>query len=129
MVIRRRAPWVWLILGLTLAGCESLRGYEGPRLPDSELAHITADSRFASGMPLSIILRRVDSFDLGPRYSGVKVLPGAHSLLIDCTVTESRQTTRHHLDVEVYAGVKYRLVADTGPGNRECVDVQLVNAN
>jgi hypothetical protein len=127
--MRRCAPWRWVILGLTLAGCESLRGYDGPRLPDSELAHIVGDSRAAYGIPLSIILRRIDSLDLGVRYSGVNVLPGAHSLLIDCTVTESKQTTRHHLDVEVYAGVKYRLVADTGPGNRECVDVQLVSVN
>jgi hypothetical protein len=57
------------------------------------------------------------------------VLPGEHSLLIDCTVTESKQTRRHHLDVDVDAGVKYRLVANTGPGNRECTDVQLVATN
>jgi len=123
----KRAPSVWLIVGLTLVGCESLRSYEGPRLPDSELAHIAGDLRVTSGAPLSVILRRVDNVDLGLRYSGVDVLPGAHSLLIDCTVTESKHTSRHHLDVDVYAGVKYRLVANTGPGNRECVDVQLVS--
>jgi hypothetical protein len=106
-----------------------MRAYEGPGLSDRELANIKGDSRAAFGVPLSIILRQVDSLDLGVRYSGVNVLPGAHSLLIDCTVTESKQTSRHHLDVEVYAGVKYRLVADTGPGNRECVDVQLVSVN
>jgi hypothetical protein len=123
----KRAPCVWLIVGLTLVGCESLRSYEGPQRPDSELAHIAGDFRVTTGAPLSVILRRVDSVDLGLRYNGVDVLPGAHSLLIDCTVTESKHTSRHHLDVDVYAGVKYRLVANTGPGNRECVDVQLVS--
>jgi hypothetical protein len=57
------------------------------------------------------------------------VLPGAHTLLIDCTVTESRHTSRHHLDVEVSAGGKYRLVAQTGQANRECVEVQLISAD
>jgi hypothetical protein len=124
----KRAPLAVLIVGLTLAGCESLRGYEGPRRPASELARITGDSR-VGGAPLAVILRQVDDVDLGLQYSGVDVLPGAHSLLIDCTVTESKQTTRHHLDVDVDAGVKYRLVADTGPGNRECVEVRLVSTD
>jgi len=129
IIVRQRAPWAWFVVCLTLVGCQSLRGYDGPRLPDSELAHIVGDSRAAYGIPLSIILRRVDNLDLGWGDSGVNVLPGAHSLLIDCTVTESQRTSRHHLDVEVYAGVKYRLVADTGPGNRECVAVQLVSVD
>jgi len=127
--MNKRAPWAWVIVCLTLFGCESLRGYEGARRPSSELAHIVGDMRVTAGTPLSIILRRVDSLDLGLRYNGIDVLPGAHSLLIDCTVTESKHTSRHHLDVDVYAGVKYRLVADTGPGNRECRDVQMVSVN
>jgi len=122
------APLLVVIVGLTLAGCGSMRAYEGPSHPARDLAHIEGDSRIA-GAPLSVILRRVDDQDVGLFDSGVDLLPGDHSLLIDCTVTESKQTTRHHLDVDVDAGVKYRLVADTGPGNRECVDVQLINVN
>jgi hypothetical protein len=124
----KRAPCLWVILCLS-AGCQSLRAYDGPQLQESELAHITGDSRFAYGVPLSIILRKVDGMEVGSRYNGVNVLPGTHSLLIDCTVTESKHISRHHLDVDVYAGVKYRLVADTGAGNRECVEVQLVSQN
>jgi hypothetical protein len=127
-VAAKRAPLAFLIVGLTLVGCESLRVYDGPRRSDSELAHIAGDSRVA-GAPLSVILRQVDGADLGVRYSSVRVLPGAHSLLIDCTVTESKHTSRHHLDVDVDADVKYRLVARTGSGNRECADVQLVQVN
>jgi hypothetical protein len=122
------APLALLIVGLTLLGCESLRAYDGPKRADSDLAHIVGDSRVA-GVPLAVILRQVDGADLGVRYNSVKVLPGAHSLLIDCTVTESKQTSRHHLDVDVDADVHYRLVANTGPGNRVCEDVQLVPVN
>ena len=122
------APLLVVIVGLTVIGCASQRGYEGPSHSALDVAHITGDSRIA-GAPLSVILRRVDELDLGLWYSGVDVLPGEHSLLIDCTVTESKQTSRHHLDVDVDAGVKYRIVGTTGPGNRECTDVQLVSTN
>jgi hypothetical protein len=127
-VTYRCAPLAVVSVGLTLCGCGSLRGYEGARHPASELAHIAGDSRIA-GAPLAVNLRRVDDQDLGLLQSSVEVLPGEHNLLIDCTVTESKHTSRHHLDVEVDAGVKYRLVANTGPGNRECVDVQLVRVD
>lgn len=113
-------------LGALLAGCESLRIYDGPRQDASEVARILGDSRIA-GASVSIILRRVDQRDVGLRYRGVEVLPGAYTLLIDCTVTESKHTSRHHLNVDVAAGIKYRLTADTGRGNRECVGVQLVS--
>jgi hypothetical protein len=122
------APLLIFIVGLTMIGCASQRGYEGPSQSASDVAHIAGDSRIA-GAPLSVILRRVDDLDLGLWYSGVDVLPGEHTLLIDCTVTESKQTSRHHLDVDVDAGVKYRIVAATTPGNRECMDVQLVSTN
>jgi hypothetical protein len=124
-----RAPLAILSIGLMLSGCDSLRAYEGPRRPRSELAHIVGDSRVSAGAPLAIILRRVDELDVGLRYNSVLVSPGAHTLLIDCTVTESKHTSRHHLDVDVDAGVKYRLVADTARGNRECAAVQLVSVN
>jgi hypothetical protein len=117
------------LISVLATGCQSLRAYDGPERESRELAHIAGDLRITAGAPLSIILRRVDNETLGLRYSGVDVLPGTHTLLIDCTVTESKQTSRHHLDVDVDAGVKYRLVANTGPGNRQCVDVQLVSVN
>lgn len=126
----RGVAWfvVALFMSAALAGCESLQLYEGARQDSREVARIVGDSRI-SGAPVSLILRRVDNRDVGLRYRGVEVLPGAYTLLIDCTVTESKHTSRHHLDVDVDAGVKYRLVAGTGRGNRECVDVQLVSVN
>jgi hypothetical protein len=112
------------IVAVTTA-CESLAVYDGEKRPDAELAQIVGDSHL-SRLPLSIYLRQVDGEDIGVRYRGVKVLPGEHDLLIDCTVTESQQTSRHHLHVEVDAGVKYRIAANTVPGNRECSNLELV---
>jgi hypothetical protein len=111
------------------SGCMSVRAYEGPRREQRELAHIVGSMHISAGEPVSIILRRIDDIDLGWGDRGADALPGTHNLLIDCTVTESKHTSRHHLDVELYAGVKYRLVADTGRGNRECTEVQLISTN
>ena len=110
-----------------LAACESLAVYDGDHRPKGELAQILGDSRINAGLPIAIVIRSVDETELGLRYRGALVLPGEHDLLIDCTVTESHHISRHHLHVDVDAGVKYRVVADTGPGNRECRDVQLVS--
>ncbi len=121
-----RVPLIVLGLGLILAGCESLDAYEGPRQPRNELAQITGDTRLGGNLPITLIIRRVDELDLGLRYRGAFVLPDEHDLLIDCTVTESKQTSRHHLHVDVNAGETYRLTATTGPGNRSCAEVQLV---
>lgn len=119
-----------LIFGVSLmtAACESQAVYEGARRPKSELAHVVGDTRLSSGLPVAIILRSVDDEELGLRYRGAWLLPGEHDLLIDCTVTESKRTSRHHLHVELDAGVKYKLVASTRPGNQECADVQLTGS-
>jgi hypothetical protein len=127
------APLIRISVGLTLsvivAGCMSVRAYDGPRREARELAHVVGSMHVTAGEPVSIILRRIDDVDLGLGDRGADALPGTHSLLIDCTVTESKHTSRHHLDVDADAGVKYRLVADTGPNNRECVEVRMVSTN
>ena len=117
-----------LALGVTLmlSACESVHLYEGDRRPTKELAQIAGNTRLSGSLPVTVAIRSVDEEELGVRYRGAYVLPGDHDLLIDCTVTESKHTSRHHLRVDVDAGVKYRLVASTGPGNRSCEDVQLV---
>jgi hypothetical protein len=122
----RRAPLVIVGIGLMLAACESQLIYEGERPSKDQQALILGDPRVSAGLPVSIFIRRVDGAELGLRYRGARVAAGEHDLLIDCTVTESQHTSRHHLHVDVDAGVKYRLVANTGVGNRECTEVQLV---
>lgn len=122
----RPTPAVLLVVGLISSGCEALHVYEGDKRPREQLALITGDSRLSGSLPVRAVIRRVDDEELGLRYQGAYVLPGDHDLLIDCTITESNSTSRHHLHVDVDAGVKYRLVASTGPGNRTCTDIELV---
>ena len=117
---------IYLIASVFVSGCETMRGYDGPSRPRSAVARIVSSMHISAGEPISIVIRRVDNTDVGVRFNSVDVLPGGHSLLIDCTVTESKLTSRHHLDVDVEAGGKYRLVANTRLGNRECDNVELI---
>lgn len=110
---------------LACAGCMTQQSYEGPRLPADEVAHISGDLRITAGAPMSVILRKVDDRVLGLSDSGVDVLPGPHRLLADCLIRETGSTSRHSIDAEVSAGRRYKLVADFGPGLRECESVRL----
>ncbi|HTE41683.1 MAG TPA: hypothetical protein VK629_12685 [Steroidobacteraceae bacterium] len=111
---------------VSTVGCQTLQAYDGSKLRDNEVARVEGDLSLAAGAPISVILRRIDELDLGLLQSGAKVLPGEHDVLIDCTVTESKHTSRHHLTIDVAAGRKYRFVAETARGNRECSAVQLI---
>jgi hypothetical protein len=97
--------------------------YEGPRQPRSEVAHIEGDLRFNAGAPLSVLLRKVDDVTLGVGQNSVDVLPGTHSLLVDCRIRETGGLSRHSIEADFYAGRTYRLVAETGPGLRECTAI------
>lgn len=123
---RKAMVFAMLGIGLTLNACESLDAYDGEHRRRDEVALILGDTHLGGRLPVVAVIRRVDKEDLSLRYRGAYVLPGEHDLLIDCTVTESQRTSRHHLHVDVDAGVKYRVVADTRAGNQECADVQLV---
>jgi hypothetical protein len=124
--LRAFRPALVVGVSLTCAGCASIKAYEGDPRPRRELAEIVGDSHFGS-LPVAIYIRRVDETEVGLMDRSALVLPGEHDLLIDCTVTESQRTSRHHLHVAVDAGVKYRLVADTSPGNRDCREVEMVS--
>ncbi|HEU4600743.1 MAG TPA: hypothetical protein VFS24_02185 [Steroidobacteraceae bacterium] len=102
------------------------QAYEGAKLPGDQVAHIAGDLRVTAGAPLTLILRQVDGKTLSVGQSSVDVLPGTHQLLVDCQIAETKATSRHAITVEVYAGVKYRLVAETAPGLRGCNEVALV---
>jgi hypothetical protein len=114
-----------LASALMCAGCMTQQLYDGPKLQSDEVAHISGDLRFTAGVPVSALLRQVDGRTLSVSESAVDVLPGSHRLLVDCRVQETGTTTRHSLEVEVDAGRRYRLIADTSPGLRECSSVRL----
>jgi hypothetical protein len=102
------------------------QAYDGVKLPADQVAHIAGDLRVTAGVPLTLILRQIDGNTLSVGQSAVDVLPGQHQLLVDCQIAETKSTSRHAITVDVYAGEKYRLVAETAPGLHGCNEVALV---
>lgn len=121
----RRAPCAaTVILPLLLVGCTPLQAYDGPALPRDEVAILRADPVVLSGgLPVSVVLRKVDERRIPAGRHAVTVRPGPHTLMVDCRLPEQGSTTRFQLDVEVEAGVTYRLEAEAT--SRECRDVRL----
>jgi hypothetical protein len=110
---------------MTLGACATGQSYEGERLAADEVAKIIGDLRVTAGAPVSVILRKVDDYQLSLGENAVEVLPGKHQLLVDCRIAETASVTRLNVEAEVYAGERYRLVAETGPGLRSCASVTL----
>ena len=101
-----------LAAGLWLAGCGSMRAYEGPALPPSERSIVRADPSFSAGLPVEVILRKVDGFEVPVSRTSVELRPGPHRFVVDCRVREAGVVTRFVIDAETVAGGSYRLVAD-----------------
>lgn len=114
-----------LAMACSVQGCMTAQTYEGERRARDEVARITGDLRVTAGAPISVLLRRVDEQVLTVSQSSVDVLPGKHTLLVDCRVQETGSVTRYSLEQDFFAGRTYRLVAETGPGLRECTAVRI----
>ncbi|MFZ8886723.1 MAG: hypothetical protein ACO213_08620 [Steroidobacteraceae bacterium] len=108
---------------LLLLGCTALQAYDGPALPRAEVAILRADPVLSAGLPVEVVLRKVDETPIPPARNVVAVLPGAHTLIVDCRLPAQGSTTRFVLEVEVEAGTSYRMEADATA--RECRDVSL----
>jgi hypothetical protein len=116
---------VALAVVVACSGCATAQLYDGPRRSNDEVAHVTGDLRFNAGSPLTVVLRQVDEVELNIGQNAVDMLPGKHRLLVDCRIAETQNVSRHAIDVEVSAGRHYKLVAEAGPGLRECTQVTL----
>jgi hypothetical protein len=114
-----------LALVVACSGCGTAQLYDGERRNSDEVARITGDLRINAGSPLTLVLRQVDDTPLTIGQNAVDVLPGKHRLLVDCRIAEIESVSRHSVDVDVSAGRHYKLVAETGPGLRECTQVTL----
>lgn len=108
-----------------LAGCMTQQSYEGPRRQASEVARVSGDLAVTAGAPITVILRQVDGHTVPFGSNSVDVLPGEHTFLVDCRIAETRSITRVEITADVLPGARYRLVAETGPGLRECTGVHL----
>src|SRR5262245_37254076 len=122
---RMKAITIAFLCATLLSGCLTLQTYEGPKRPDNEVARISGDPRVTAGSPITVTLREVDGNVLNVGQNSVDVLPGEHRLLVDCRIAETKRTSRHSIDAEVYAGRRYRLVAETVAGLRGCRAVGL----
>jgi len=118
---KETSPFLSLVLALLCAGCATGRAYPGPELPPGESAVVRADPALSAGLPVTVRLRQVDGRDLPFSASRVRLAPGAHELLVDCSVRESGAVARFALAVEVEAGASYRLVAQATARNCEAV--------
>jgi hypothetical protein len=114
-----------MLAAFGIQGCMTAQTYEGARLKRGEVAHISGDLRVTAGAPISVLLRQVDDQVLGIGQNAVDVLPGKHTLLVDCRVQETGNISRYSIEQDFFAGRNYRLVAETGPGLRECTAVHI----
>jgi hypothetical protein len=118
--ILSRFACVALAAGST--ACGSLQAYEGARLPAGERALVRADPAVSAGLPVEVILRKVDGYEVPVSRTSVELAPGVHRFVVDCRVPEAGVVTRFVIDAEVEAGASYRLEADaTARGCREVV--------
>jgi hypothetical protein len=104
-----------------LGGCAAYESYDGQRPTADDVAVIQGDAKIGAGAPLAVVIRAVDGKEVGVGYSSVKVLPGRHTLLVDCRINPPKGiTSRHTLEINAGAGERYRLRAEMRPGNRGC---------
>jgi uncharacterized lipoprotein len=116
-----RVPLLAAAMAVT-AACGSLQAYEGARLPADERAVVRADPAVSAGLPVEVILRKVDGYEVPVSRTSVELPAGAHRLVVDCRVPEAGVVTRFVIDAELEAGGSYRLVADASArGCREVV--------
>ncbi len=117
--------WLAIAAIIGLPGCMSLRAYDGKKLDADSVAVVKGDYKVRAGAPMSLLLRKADEYPVDVRYSSVELLPGVHTLLIDCQIAGSGSVSRHSIEAELEAGVKYRIVGESGLGNRDCQNVHL----
>jgi hypothetical protein len=110
-------------VAMLLAACATQKIYEGPDLPQAQVAVIEGSPRISAGLPLSAVIRKVDDAVITWQHSTVAVLPGEHHLLVDCILGPT--TIRYQLSLNAAAGHHYVIVADSAPGNRSCGDVRI----
>jgi hypothetical protein len=77
----------------------------------------------SAGLPVQVILRKVDDYEVPVSKTAVELRAGSHSFLVDCRVSEAGVVTRFEITADVVAGGRYRLVADATA--RGCRSVEL----
>jgi len=97
--------------------------YRIPGTQGQAMARVTADPVVSAGLPVRVVLRRVDSQRVDSRYASAEVPAGRHEFLVDCSVAETGATSRHVIVAELEPGGRYRFVAIAS--TRRCESVVL----
>jgi hypothetical protein len=113
-----------LLACLALAACGSFRAYEGSPLEASGRALVRADPAFTAGLPVQVLLRKVDEIAVPASRSSVELAPGRHVFVVDCRLMETGSTTRFVVEAEVEAGAAYRLEAEATAVGCERVELR-----
>ncbi len=114
---------VGCLLGLAGTACASL--HVGESEPGVTRATLIADPAFNAGLPVTVVLRKVDSVAAGPFESRASLSPGPHRVIVDCAVAGTPAKARFVLDMDAEPGARYRLDAVLAPGNQHCDDVRI----
>lgn len=101
-----------------LAACAT---YRMPGAPGQAMARVIADPVVSAGLPVRVVLRRIDTQRVDGRYSSAEVPAGRHEFLVDCSVAEADATSRHVVVAELEAGGRYRFVGIAS--SRRCESV------
>lgn len=109
---------------LALSACGSYRIHEGPTRPSGEWARVAADPSFSAGLPVQVILRKVNDREVPLGRSAVELAPGRHVFVVDCRLAETGSTTRFALEAEVEARGRYRLEAEATAVGCERVELR-----
>lgn len=119
--LRILRPGTILAVAALLAGCATVRLYDGPPLAPDERAIVRADPAVSAGLPVQVRLRRVNDREVRISANRVELPPGKHQILVDCRVEESGSVRRFTVEADLEAGGRYRLVANASARNCEAV--------
>jgi len=100
------------VLAALLAGCGTLRAYDGPPLPPGERATVSGDPAVSAGLPVKVILRKVNDRVVPASRTAVELPAGPHVFVVDCRVAEAGSSTRFVVETTLEASASYRLEAE-----------------
>ncbi len=113
---------VMTVAMVMLAACAT---YRMPGAQGQEMAQVTADPVVSAGLPVRVVLRRVDAERVDGRYSSAEVPAGRHEFLVDCSVAETGASSRHVVVAELEPRGRYRFVGIANARRCESVVLEL----
>ena len=107
-------------VALSVCGCATYRVAD---TRGAGVAWVSADPVISAGLPVRVILRKIDARQVDARYSSAELPAGRHEFLVDCRVAETGAASRHMVVAELESGMRYRLVGIAS--SRRCDSVEL----